>query len=131
MLNHLRYAFLRSRYLPISHKQASKAFAELSCRPSIINNTTEMVSVEPKGLSDFKKGETVACYVKAVRHLLLRINVFLKILFCISHQNLIDVIFLLYFPAICLQRFSESLQAALHNIVITASCFLDFYPFSS
>eukprot|EP00795_Rhopilema_esculentum_P012276 gene12276-2918_t len=58
--------FKTSNYLPISHQHSTKVLAELSCRPSVINSSNVESLSEPKAASQFKKGETVPCFVKAV-----------------------------------------------------------------
>ena len=75
-------------FLPITHQRSSKVYAELSCLPSIINSEDDVSLRDAKGLSDFKKGDSVPCYVKAVgcvlSHFMLSVSSPFHVIVCVS-----------------------------------------------
>ncbi|CAB3976612.1 RRP5 homolog [Paramuricea clavata] len=62
---------VKHNFLPITHRNFAKAYAELSARPSRLrededDNNNERKSFEKK-LEDYKEGEKIFCFVKTVR----------------------------------------------------------------
>eukprot|EP00794_Sanderia_malayensis_P005757 gene5757-6460_t len=64
-----------NKYLPITHQQSTKDFAELSLRPSRINSSELTDFGKPKDAAEFEIGERVICYIKAVSENFLTVTV--------------------------------------------------------